>query len=424
MTDALPYLDAATLERLLPVGRAVRILEDALRAGLDPEATPQRPVVDVPAGQLLLMPAAAGRYVGVKAVTIAPGNPGRGLPRIQGTYLLLDGDTLAPLAAMDGIAITSLRTPAVSALAVDHLAEARGGKLVVFGSGPQAWGHVLAFREVRPITEVTVIGRDLARAEALATRCRTLGLPARALASGPAGPASAPVGSAPAPTARNHAPADSADAPSSAGAPNAPGQGCVASPSLPPAPPAPPASTAPPAPTGQAPGSATEEASDAPVGGRPAAVGRASAHGPVVSLGAPDPATRGWGDDVVRAVAEADLIACCTTAREPLFPGKLARDGVTVVAVGSHEPGARELDGDLIARATVVVEARAAALEEAGDVIIPIRHGTTTSGHLAGNLAELIAGQVIAGPGPRVFKSTGMAWEDLVIAAAAYEAWI
>ncbi|MGI5289460.1 ornithine cyclodeaminase family protein [Nonomuraea polychroma] len=324
MTDALPYLDAATLERLLPVERAVRILEDALRAGLDPEATPQRPVVDVPAGQLLLMPAAAGRYVGVKAVTIAPGNPGRGLPRIQGTYLLLDGETLAPLAAMDGIAITSLRTPAVSALAVRHLADPRGGKLVVFGSGPQAWGHVMALKEVRPVTEVTIIARDLGRAEALAARCRTLGLPSRALA-------------------------------------------------------------------------------------------------PALS-GAPGGAEQGTGDRG-QAVAEADLIVCCTTAREPLFPGKLARDGVTVVAVGSHEPGARELDEDLIARATVVVEARAAALVEAGDVIIPIRHGTITTGHL-GNLAELIAGQVVAGPGPRVFKSTGMAWEDLVIAAAAYEAWI
>lgn len=313
--NTLPYLDAATLERLVPVGRAVQILEDALRAGLDPEATPQRPVVEVPAGQLLLMPASAGRYVGVKAVTIAPGNPERGLPRIQGTYLLLDGDTLAPLAAMDGIALTSLRTPAVSALAVRHLAGPAGGKLVVFGSGPQAWGHVLAFREVRPITEVTIVGRDVSRAESLAARCRTLGLPARALTL------------------------------------------------------------------------------------------------------VPD------GEPVAAAVAEADLIACCTTAREPLFAGKLARDGVTVVAVGSHEPGARELDGDLVARATVVVEARAAALEEAGDVMIPLRQGTITTGHLAGNLAELIAGEVLAGPGPRVFKSTGMAWEDLVVAAAAYEAW-
>ncbi|GAA1755367.1 ornithine cyclodeaminase family protein [Nonomuraea bangladeshensis] len=310
MSD-LPYLDAATVERLVPMGRAVRVLEDALRDGLDPEATPQRPIVAVPAGQLLLMPAATARYVGVKAVSIAPANPERGLPRIQGTYLLLDGATLAPLAALDGIALTSLRTPAVSALAVRHLARPEGGRLVVFGSGPQAWGHVLALREVRPITGVTVVGRDPARAAALAERCRAAGLPARA-------------------------------------------------------------------------------------------------HGP---------------DEAAAAVAEADLIACCTTAREPLFPGKLARDGVTVVAVGSHEPDARELDGDLVARATVVVEARSAALEEAGDVIVPIRHGTITSGHLAGNLAELVAGAVPVGAGPRVFKSTGMAWEDLVVAAAAYEAW-
>ncbi|MEV0386124.1 ornithine cyclodeaminase family protein [Nonomuraea sp. NPDC050643] len=321
--SGLPYLDAATLERLVPMGRAVTVLEDALRAGLDPEATPQRPVVDVPAGQLLLMPASTGRYVGVKAVSIAPGNPGRGLPRIQGTYLLLDGDTLTPLAAMDGIALTSLRTPAVSALAVRHLADTGARRLVVYGSGPQAWGHVLALREVRPVEDVTVVARDAGRAESLAARCRDLGLTARALT---------------------------------------------------------------PPPTPSSPG--------------------------------PDQA-----EAVARAVGAADLIACCTTAREPLFPGKLARDGVTVVAVGSHEPGARELDGDLVARATVVVEARAAALEEAGDIIVPISQGTITTGHLAGNLADLVAGRVVAGPGPRVFKSTGMAWEDLVVAAAAYEAW-
>ncbi|MFB4280167.1 ornithine cyclodeaminase family protein [Nonomuraea sp. MTCD27] len=345
--SGLPYLDAATLERLVPVGRAVTVLEDALRAGLDPEATPPRPIVDVPAGQLLLMPASMRRYVGVKAVSIAPGNAELGLPRIQGTYLLFDGATLAPLAAMDGIALTSLRTPAVSALAVRHLAEPGARRLVVFGSGPQAYGHVLALREVRPVEDVTIVARDPGRAEALAARCRDLGLTARA---------------------RTHPPA--------------------AGPTVGPA-------------VGPAAGTAVGPAAGTAVG---PAVG--TAVGPVAE-----------------AVAAADLIACCTTAREPLFPGKLARDGVTVVAVGSHEPDARELDGDLVARATVVVEARASALAEAGDVIVPIRRGTITSRHLAGNLAELIAGRVVAGPGPRVFKSTGMAWEDLVVAAAAYEAW-
>ncbi|MGW4408832.1 ornithine cyclodeaminase family protein [Nonomuraea sp. NPDC004702] len=345
--SALPYIDGPVLERLVPVGRAVAVLEQALRDGLDPELTPRRPAVDLPAGQLLLMPAAAGRYAGVKAVTVTPDNPGRGLPRIQGTYLLLDGPTLAPLAALDGIALTSLRTPAVSALAVAHLAETDARRLVVFGSGPQAYGHVLALREVRPVEHVTVVGRDPARAAALATRCRDLGLTAESLTA-------EPLTAEPLTTE-----------PLTSGAPTAE--------------------------------AATTGASTAEAAVVPGAVA-----------------------DAVRA---ADLVACCTTAAQPLFPGKLARDGVTVVAVGSHEPGVRELDGDLVARATVVVEARSAALEEAGDVIIPIRHGTITSGHLAGNLAELIAGRVVAGPGPRVFKSTGMAWQDLVVAAAAYEAW-
>ncbi|MFI7695055.1 ornithine cyclodeaminase family protein [Nonomuraea sp. NPDC049655] len=350
--SALPYIDGPVLERLVPVGRAVAVLEQALRDGLDPELTPRRPTVDLPAGQLLLMPAAAGRYAGVKAVTVTPDNPGRGLPRIQGTYLLLDGPTLAPLAALDGIALTSLRTPAVSALAVAHLAEPDARRLVVFGSGPQAYGHVLALREVRPVEHVTVVGRDPARAAALAARCRALGLTAESLT---AESLTAESLAAEAPTAE----APTAEAPTAE------------------------------APTAEAP---TAEAAAVPCA-------------------------------VADAIRAADLVACCTTAAQPLFPGKLARDGVTVVAVGSHEPGVRELDGDLVARATVVVEARSAALEEAGDVIIPIRHGTITSGHLAGNLAELIAGRVVAGPGPRVFKSTGMAWQDLVVAAAAYEAW-
>ncbi|NUT44364.1 MAG: hypothetical protein HOV86_30650, partial [Thermoactinospora sp.] len=137
----------------------------------------------------------------------------------------------------------------------------------------------------------------------------------------------------------------------------------------------------------------------------------------------PPPSHASKGVTTTQAVAEADIIACCTTARNPLFPGKLARDGATVVAVGSHEPDAREVDDDLVARAILVVEARSAALAEAGDVIVPVRNGTITTGHLAGNLADLVAGKVPVGPGPRLFKSVGMAWEDLVVAAAAYEAW-
>jgi len=115
-----------------------------------------------------------------------------------------------------------------------------------------------------------------------------------------------------------------------------------------------------------------------------------------------------------RSIGEADIVACCTTAREPLFDSALLSGGATVVAVGSHEPDARELDGALMRRASVVVESRASAAT-AGDVVL------AGGVELAGDLAELVAGTVRTEKGrPRVFKSVGEAWEDLVVAAATY----
>ena len=106
---------------------------------------------------------------------------------------------------------------------------------------------------------------------------------------------------------------------------------------------------------------------------------------------------------------------CCTTAREPLFDGDAVPDDATVVAIGSHEPDAREVDERLVARATVVVESRPSALREAGDVI----HAPASARADLHDLGELVRGEVTPGPGrPRLFKSTGMAWEDLVIARA------
>ncbi|MDH2430240.1 ornithine cyclodeaminase family protein [Sphaerisporangium sp. TRM90804] len=346
--SALPYLDGDTLRALVPMEHAVRALAEALEGGLDPETGPLRSAADVPAGQLLLMPAAHAGYAGVKVASVAPANPARGLPRIQGTYLLLDGATLTPLAAMDGAALTALRTPAVSALAVRHLARPDTRTLAVFGTGPQAWGHVAALRAVRPLERVAVVGRDPARAEAFAARCAATGLPAAAVTAKPR-PRGAPKG------------------------------------------------------TGRP-------------GARPA---RAEGAGP----GGGSAGARDASDEVAEVVRAAGLIVCCTSAREPLFAGALVAGGATVVAVGSHEPGAREIDGELVARATVVVESRSAALAEAGDLIIPIREGLIGPGHLAGDLAELVTGALKPGDGPRVFKSVGMAWEDLIVAAAAHAAW-
>jgi ornithine cyclodeaminase/alanine dehydrogenase-like protein (mu-crystallin family) len=97
-------------------------------------------------------------------------------------------------------------------------------------------------------------------------------------------------------------------------------------------------------------------------------------------------------------------------------------DHATVVAIGTHEPDARETDDTLAARATVVVQSRTSALREAGDVILAIDSGATTADQLV-TLAELIRGEAKPPAGrPRCFKSTGMAWEDAVIAATLTDA--
>jgi ornithine cyclodeaminase len=298
-------LDAAEVTSALPMATAVAALRSALLDGLDPAADPARALVPMGNGQMLLMPASGGGYAGIKVATVAPDNPAVGLPRVQGSYLLLAGATLTPLAVLDGIALTSIRTAAVSAVAVDALAEPDAARLVVFGSGPQAYSHVAALRVVRPVREVVVAGRDAGRAEALVADCIAGGLVAR-----------------------------------------------------------------------------TGSAED---------------------------------------VATADLVACCTTARTPLFDGTTLPDHATVVAVGSHEPDAAEVDAVTVTRSTVVVEALAAALREAGDVIQPVARAQLDPATLI-ELAALIRGTVeVPKNRPRLFKSVGMAWEDLVLAARAYQ---
>ena len=274
----LRFISAAEVAQRLPAAQAVDVLEAALLAGLDPEAEAPRAVVELGGGQLLVMPSAAAIQPVVKLLTVG------GEPRIQGICVVFDTTTLAPVALVDGIALTNLRTASVSALAVRHLAVPDARRLLVFGRGPQAHAHATALRAVRPVEHVHMVGRD-----------------------------------------------------------------------------------------------------------------------------------RGSVDELLAA---ADIICCCTTAREPLFDGELVADHATVVAIGSHEPDARETDDTLASRATIVVESRASALREAGDVILAIDAGATTADQLV-TLSELVRREAKPGTDrPRLFKSTGMSWEDAIIASA------
>jgi ornithine cyclodeaminase len=229
-------------------------------------------------------------------VTIAPNNPIHGLPRIQAAYLLFDRETLALRAVLDGTALTTLRTPAVSVAAVSQRLPDRPLRAAVIGAGPQATGHVSTLAAVRPLESATYLVRDPSRT-----------------------------------------PLDA------------------------------------------------------------------------ITLGSPQ------ADE---ALESADVVVCATSARSPVFDSALLRDDAVVVAVGSHEPDARELDAPLLGRATVVVEDIATALREAGDVVLAIAESTLTAADLV-PMRDVLTGDVALPTGrPLVFKSVGMSWQDLVVAAA------
>jgi ornithine cyclodeaminase len=122
-----------------------------------------------PPATMLLMPAwLSGRYLGVKLVNVFPGNGGRGLPAVQGVYLLFSGKTGELIATIEGNELTARRTVAASALAASYLARDDAETLLVVGTGRLAHFMPVAHAAVRPIRRVLVWGRDEAKAAALA----------------------------------------------------------------------------------------------------------------------------------------------------------------------------------------------------------------------------------------------------------------
>jgi ornithine cyclodeaminase/alanine dehydrogenase-like protein (mu-crystallin family) len=123
-------------------------------------------------------------------------------------------------------------------------------------------------------------------------------------------------------------------------------------------------------------------------------------------------------------VRGADVVCTCTTSSDPLFDGSLLPPGCHVNAIGSYQPHTRELDTETVRRGRVVVETRAVALEEAGDLLIPIREGAIGPNHLVADLAEVVRGAAVrrAPEDVTVYKGVGMAFEDLVVARAIVDA--
>jgi alanine dehydrogenase len=124
------------------------------------------------------------------------------------------------------------------------------------------------------------------------------------------------------------------------------------------------------------------------------------------------------------AVDGADIVVLATSAREPIVRSEWIGDGTHICAVGACRPDQREMDTALVARGRLFVDSRIGALAEAGDVLLPMQEGAFDERHIAGELGEVVTGTV---PGRRssaeitIFKSLGMAVEDVAAAHLAYE---
>ncbi len=304
--DAPPAWIGARELRELGVAGAVSALERFLRSGVETVA-PQRAIADFGQAQLLSMPAWSSVSAGVKLVTVQPENPLHGLPLIHSVYVLLDAQSLAPMALIDGTELTALRTSSVSALATRRLAREDSSRLVLFGSGVQAEAHVHAMRAVRALERVRIVGRSRS-ADELVKRLRT----------------------------------------------------------------------------------ATEL-------------------------------------DIARAdateVREADIVCTCTTASEPLFDGSQLARGAHVNAIGSYQPHTREVDSATVARSSVFVEDHDAVLHEAGDLRIPMEAGEFDADAVVGDLRAIVTRAACRGAPEEItlFKSVGVAWQDLAVATAAWK---
>ncbi|MFN8344094.1 MAG: hypothetical protein U0X91_03785 [Spirosomataceae bacterium] len=116
---------------------------------------------------------------------------------------------------------------------------------------------------------------------------------------------------------------------------------------------------------------------------------------------------------------EADIVCTATTSNVPVFDHKHLKKGVHINGVGSYRPDTRELPGQTMHEAKIVVDQRSAALAEAGDVVLPIQEGLFNADFIFAELGEIVSGLKVGRTSPdeiTVFKSVGNAVQDLAVA--------
>jgi alanine dehydrogenase len=299
------------VKSLLPMSELIAAMEAAVaRFSAREVLQPVRTVLSVGPTKAYfgLMPAYIEQppRLGAKLVTVFNDNHTRGLPSHLATIVLLDPDTGALMALMDGRYITEARTAAVSAVSARHLARPEAATLAIVGSGVQARSHLEAYAEVRALRDVRVWSPN-ARSRERFVEEMSGRVPARL-------------------------------------------KDCA---------------------------SAKE------------------------------------------AVDGADLVVLATSSPTPVVEDAWIAPGSHVVSVGACRPDQREMAPDLVKRARLFVDSRAAALVESGDVVIGIKERRFDDRHIAGELGEVVLGRIEGRTSTdqiTVFKSLGMAVEDVVTA--------
>ena len=161
------------VRQLLSMAEAVDLMKEAFEALSSGRANvPQRTWLEIPehgAGALIMPVAIEGySHFAVKAISLYPGNPARGLTNANGLTQILDAETGLPTALVDTEALTALRTGAGSGLATRLLARENARVAVLFGAGPQARAQLEGVCAARDIEEAFVLSRTGSSAEALA----------------------------------------------------------------------------------------------------------------------------------------------------------------------------------------------------------------------------------------------------------------
>lgn len=183
------YLDKQAIAPLLPMQDCISVMERMFRSLAAGECLqPLRNLMWLPdkSGILGMMPgyASGPGILGIKVITVFHGNGALGLPSHQGVVMLFDAKNGTPLLLLDAATITAIRTAAASALATRLLARDNATRLAILGTGEQADQHARAIALVRPLTAITIWGRNERHAEAFAHRINTdLNIPIRLASS-------------------------------------------------------------------------------------------------------------------------------------------------------------------------------------------------------------------------------------------------